>query len=214
MSNINLLPWREELREVRKKTFVVTSVIFAVVGSALTFGVWSYFNQTLSDQQQANQLIISSNSQVDEKLKALDGLQEQKKAIVARMGLIQDLQGQRPVTVRIVDELVQVMPKNVFLQKFSRDGELFTLEGKAENPNAVADLIRTMENSAWFRNVFMNSFVVATDKANSQAGQQVSILPREEEKYGTFIVTANVDKIEQKEVNTSAVPLTPKGSPQ
>ncbi|GAB3050052.1 PilN domain-containing protein [Acinetobacter apis] len=214
MSKINLLPWREELRETRKKSFVLISSAVAVVGIVLTAGVWSYFDHALTDQLKANQLIIDNNTQVDAKLKALDGLQEQKKAIVARMGLIQDLQGQRPVTVRIVDELVHVIPKHVFLQKLSRDGDMFVLDGKAENPDAVAEMMRSMENSLWFRNVFMSSFITSTEKDNQQTAQKMSILPREEEKYGTFMVTANLDKIAQKNVDESVEASVQGGSAQ
>ena len=77
----------------------------AALGVASVFSGWVYFDQKLDDQEQANQLIVSTNQNLDAQLKSLDGLQERRNAIIERMKLIQGLQGQRPITVRLVDEL-------------------------------------------------------------------------------------------------------------
>lgn len=128
MSKINLLPWRDELREQRKKTFVLIAILVAVLGVFAVFVTWMYFDQKLSDQEDANQLITSSNQQLDQKLKSLDGLQKQTQAIVERMKLIQDLQAQRPIAVRLIDQLARSVPSNMYLTKLERVGDRFTIE--------------------------------------------------------------------------------------
>ncbi|MCF8999024.1 PilN domain-containing protein [Acinetobacter nectaris] len=190
MSKINLLPWRDELRETRKKAFVFISVLAALIGIVITALAWFYFNQRLNDQTQANQIVTTSNQELDQKLKSLDGLQERRKEIVDRMHLIQNLQSQRPVVVRLLDELPRVIPKNVFLTKFTRNGNSFTFEGRAESPNAVAEMMRLMSASPWYRNVFMSSFLANDNKGT--ANMPSSVVPRDEDKYGTFIVTADL----------------------
>lgn len=122
------------------------------------------FESKLNDQEQANQLIISTNQNLDQQLKTLNGLQEQRDAIIERMKLIQGLQSQRPVVVRLVDELVRVTPAAMYLTKFSRTGDKFTIEGKAESPNTVAELLRNLEASPWYRNAFMSSFLATEEK--------------------------------------------------
>lgn len=91
-----------------------------VLGITTVFGGWFYFDHKLDDQEQANQLIMSTNQNLDQQLKTLNGLQEQRDAIIERMKLIQGLQSQRPVVVRLVDELVRVTPSAMYLTKFSR----------------------------------------------------------------------------------------------
>lgn len=107
MAKINLLPWRDELREKRKKEFIVFCIAAAAVGVLLVALAWFFYNAKLQDQEQANQLVISTNQNLDVQLKSLEGLQEQRNAIVERMKLIQGLQSQRPIAVRLVDELVR-----------------------------------------------------------------------------------------------------------
>ena len=192
MAKINLLPWRDELREQRKKKFVAFCVGVAALGVASVFSGWVYFDQKLDDQEQANQLIVSSNQNLDAQLKSLDGLQERRNAIIERMKLIQGLQGQRPITVRLVDELVRVTPPTMYLTKFTRTGDKFTIEGKAESPNTVAELLRNLEASPWYRNAFMNSFLAAEEKKDKTAA---SLVPRVEENYGSFVVTVDLGEI-------------------
>lgn len=164
MATINLLPWRDGLREQRKKQFIILCFGVVVLGITTVFAGWFYLNQKLNDQEQANQLIISTNQNLDQQLKTLNGLQEQRDAIIERMKLIQGLQSQRPVVVRLVDELVRVTPAAMYLTKFSRTGDKFTIEGKAESPNTVAELLRNLEASPWYRNAFMSSFLVTEEK--------------------------------------------------
>ncbi len=198
MAKINLLPWRDALREKRKKEFIAICIGAFFVGVLGVGSTWLYFDNRLQDQEQANQLIVSTNQNLDIQLKSLEGLQEQRNAIVERMKLIQGLQGQRPIAVHLVDELVRVTPSNVYITKFSRLGDKFTLEGKAESPNTVAELLRNLEASSWYRNAFMSSFL-ATEEKKDQAAS--SIVPRIEDSYGTFTVTADLDAIAQPELS-------------
>ncbi|WHP04843.1 MULTISPECIES: PilN domain-containing protein [Acinetobacter] len=206
MAKINLLPWRDELREQRKKKFVAFCVGVAALGVASVFSGWVYFDQKLGDQEQANQLIVSTNQNLDTQLKSLDGLQERRNAIIERMKLIQGLQGQRPITVRLVDELVRVTPPTMYLTKFTRLGDKFTIEGKAESPNTVAELLRNLEASPWYRNAFMNSFLAADENKNKTA---TSLVPRVEENYGSFVVTVDLGEIgTTAEAGPTAAPAT------
>ena len=186
MATINLLPWRDGLREQRKKQFIILCFGVVVLGITTVFAGWVYLNQKLNDQEQANQLIISTNQNLDQQLKTLNGLQEQRDAIIERMKLIQGLQSQRPVVVRLVDELVRVTPAAMYLTKFSRTGDKFTIEGKAESPNTVAEL------SPWYRNAFMSSFLATEEKKDKAIS---SLLPRVEDSYGSFVVTVDVGEM-------------------
>jgi len=201
MAQINLLPWRDEVKEQRKKNFIVVCIFSALLAGILLFLTWMYFDHQLSDQQRANQLVTDTNTELDKQLKSLEGLKDKRTAIIERMKLIQNLQQQRPITVHLIDDLVRVVPNNVYLTKFSRTGDSFAIEGRAESPNAVADMMRMMEASPWYRNVFMSSFLANTPSNNNTPS---SVIPRIEEKYGTFIVTANLDAAAQQVEKTGA----------
>lgn len=200
---INLLPWRSELREKRKKAFITHCVIAGILGAASVFGVYMYYSQQLSEQEQANQMITAENAKLDEQLKSLEGLEKRRAQITERMKLIEGLQGQRPVIVRLVDEVVRMTPTEMYLTQFQRAENKFTFTGKAQDPNVVAEFLRNLEASPWFRNAFMNSYLAADDKMNAstnstnpqQNAQGVSsLVQRPELSYGTFVVTVDLDQ--------------------
>ena len=198
MAKINLLPWREERREQKKKQFIYICIAVVLLAILTVSATWFILNHKLQDQEQANQLIVSTNQSLDIQLKSLEGLQERRNAVIERMKLIQGLEGQRPVAVRLVDELVRVVPKTVYLTKFTRTGNKFTIEGKAESPNAVAEFLRGLEASQWYRNAFMNSFLAAPEVKEKAPS---SVIPRIEESYGSFIVTVDLGSIVQPAPN-------------
>lgn len=205
MAKINLLPWRAELREQRKKEFITINVaifLLAVVCSGL---IWMFFNAKLNDQMTANQQIISANTALDLRLKDLDGLQAQRDEILSRMKVIQDLQGQRPIVVRLFDELVRITPNGMYLTRFQRAGDKFTIEGRAESPNTVSELLRNLESSVWFRNAFMNSFQgVIEGEAAAPAPVSGGVVPRAEVNYGQFVVSVDLSSPEELTATISA----------
>lgn len=206
MARINLLPWRDELRVKRNNEFVAICVGALFLGLAAAGSTWFYYDHKLQDQEQANQLIVSTNQNLDVQLKALEGLQEQRDAIVERMKLIQGLQTQRPIAVHLIDEIVRVTPSNMYITKFQRSGDKFTIEGKAESPNTVAELLRNLEASSWYRNAFMNAFLVA--EASKEKAPS-SVIPRVEESYGSFTVTVDLDQINQPVLTEEQQPVSP-----
>lgn len=191
MAQINLLPWREAQREERKKEFLTINVAVFVLAAVLSGLAWMVFDHTLSEQQQANQQVSSENTKLDTQLKSLDGLQARRDEIISRMKVIQDLQGQRPVVVRIFDDLPRLIPANVYLTQFARAGDKFTITGKAQSPNDVSEFLRNLEASPWFRNAFMNSFQgvpVATGTSTSGG-----VAPRPEDSYGSFVISVDLE---------------------
>jgi type IV pilus assembly protein PilN len=191
MAKINLLPWREALREQRKKEFISITIGVFLLGLVLSALAWAFVNQRVNDQQQANQLVQTANSELDVRLKALDGLQARRDEIIERMKLIQDLQGKRPVVVRLFDEMARLTPDQMFITRFERTDNKFTITGRAESPNTVSEFLRNLENSPWFRNAFMNSYQGAATAQQKPSG---TVLPRPEDNYGEFLVTVDISE--------------------
>ena len=56
----------------------------------------------------------------------------------------------------------------------------------------MAELLRNLEASPWYRNAFMNSFLAAEEKKDKAVS---SLVPRVEENYGSFVVTVDLGEI-------------------
>lgn len=190
MTHINLLPWREQQREQKKRQFIVISVAVALFALLLLSLLWSYLAYQLKQQQQANQLIVNNQQQLELQLKQQQRVTEQAQQTMAHMQMMQGLQGQRPVTARLMDELARLMPADAYITKLSRRMNTLTIEGQAASPHVVANLLAQLEASTWFRQASMQSFV-----ANDETKAVNTVLARFEDRYGSYVVTVDLAEI-------------------
>ncbi|WP_348549351.1 PilN domain-containing protein [Psychrobacter sp. KFRI-CH2-11] len=199
MARINLLPWRAEERERRNKEFITLVVAVTLLTLLAAFATWSYFNNELEEQLDANALIEQENARLDTVLSEIDSLEQRREDIISRMQVIQDLQGRRPVPVRLWDDLAKAMPSALYLNNLKREGDVITLTGLADNPNVVSNLIRNLDSSKWMGNSAVSniqqniSAYQATPALNNtiNTGEQTRpVYP--EDSYVQFVVTTKV----------------------
>ena len=132
MAHINLLPWRDRLREERKREFLTIMVGFVIIAGGLVLLVDRYFNREIDIQTSRNDFIRNEITVLDGQVAEINELRQQKEDIRARMNVITDLQGTRPVIVRIFDELARTLPDGVFYESLQRTGNVIAIEGIAE----------------------------------------------------------------------------------
>ena len=204
MARINLLPWRQEIRERKNKEFMTLLIAVLLLSLLGAFAAWSYFNRELEQQQQANESIKQANTDLDKALEKISTLEQQRNDIIERMKVIQDLQGRRPVPVHVWDDIARLVPAQMYLTNMKREGDVITFTGQADDPNVVSTFIRNLDGSQWLA----DSAVVSLSQPNAVAYQNQTARstapnnangtgaePRPEypeDKYITFVVTTNI----------------------
>ena len=151
MPRINLLPWRAELRQRRKKEFLVALAGSLVVAlgtvylSKLTVQGWT------SSQQARNTVLRGEIAELDKQIQEITGLEAQRDRLVARMRVIAQLQRSRPEVVHLFDEIVNAIPEGVHLLEVSQQGARIGLKGAAQSSTRVSALMRNIDDSEWLR---------------------------------------------------------------
>ncbi|MCP2065006.1 PilN domain-containing protein [Pseudomonas laurylsulfatiphila] len=150
MARINLLPWREERREVRRKRFLLV-LVAAMAG---TMGAVLVANQAISravDRQIArNDYIGRQIAVVDERITQINDLKARRQQLVERMRIIQDLQDNRQLSGRIFDQLARALPDGVYFTEVRMTGKTLSITGAAQSNSRVSDLMRSLEASDGF----------------------------------------------------------------
>ncbi|VVM46614.1 PilN domain-containing protein [Pseudomonas fluorescens] len=150
MARINLLPWREERREVRRKRFLLI-LVAAMVGAT---GAVLVANQAIGaaiDRQIArNDYLARQIALVDERITQINDLKDRRQQLVERMHIIQDLQGNRQTSGRIFDQLARTLPEGVYFTEVKMTAKTLSITGAAQSNNRVSDLMRNLEASDWF----------------------------------------------------------------
>lgn len=149
MAKINLLPWREELRLERKRQFIGTLGLAAIVGALVSLLVHMSFESKIDGQQARNTYLKNEITQLDKKISEIEKLEKQRDELLNRMQIVQSLQQSRPLVVRLFDELVRQMPTGVYLTKFNRKGLKLTLSGKSESTPRISAFMRNIDKSQW-----------------------------------------------------------------
>jgi type IV pilus assembly protein PilN len=183
-TKINLLPWRAELREQRKKEFIAITGGVAGVGLAVFLAWLTALSSLIEYQQERNGKLKSEIATLDKRIEEVMALKKQREQMIDRMNVIQGLQGTRPAIVYIYDELVRKQPEGLWYTKIERKDKKIMIDGTAESNNRISSLMEGLKSSDWFENPLLTKV-----EANPNAGEQ-----------GTnFHMTINV--AERKSVN-------------
>ena len=168
MARINLLPWREQLREERRKRFLTVLVGVAVVGVGIVLLASHLFNNAIDRQVARNSHIQSEIAKLDRRISQISELKARRKQLLERMKIIQDLQGNRPIIGRIFDQMARTLPDGVYFTGVKMTGKSIAIAGNAESNNRVSDLMRNLEASPWLE---APSLTEVKTNAASDAGQ-------------------------------------------
>lgn len=170
MAHINLLPWREQLREERRREFIVLLLGVIIIAAGIIFLADRSFRNDMAYQRSRNAFISQQMLVLDARIAEINQLRRQKEQINARMMVIQDLQGSRPLIVRIFDELVRALPAGVYYNSLQRRGDILEISGIAESNNRVSELMRRLDDSRWFSNPNLQQISAANAAATEAEG--------------------------------------------
>tara|TARA_R110002072_G_scaffold45422_7_gene126386 strand:+ start:10344 stop:10934 length:591 start_codon:yes stop_codon:yes gene_type:complete len=167
MPSINLRPWREELRAERQKQFISTLIGIAIVTAGLVFLWQDFVGSQIEYQNSRNAYLKTSMVDLDKKIKEIKELKTEKQKLLDRMKVIQDLQGTRPIIVRVMDELVRSLPDGLYYTRLERKNDEISIIGMAESNNRISGLMRNFESSEWFSSPNLKDVSAVAKKENN-----------------------------------------------
>jgi type IV pilus assembly protein PilN len=173
MPRINLLPWREQERKVRRREFgvaagaaVVAALVFAL-GGKLVYSSW------IDAQNQENNLLKKEIVKLDAEIADIQDLEERRQRLLARMEIIDKLQRKRPEIVHQFDELVRTVPDGVYLSSLKQTGKKLEIKGVAQSSTRVSTFMRNIDSSTWMDSPELQ--VVETAKDSPTGGSSFTV---------------------------------------
>jgi len=150
MVKINLRSWREERNEQAQKKFTFNLLLTVVLAVSMILALGAYYDYQTQRQVDRNNYLNANINQLKAKIKEIENLKKLKDKRLARLNTIQTLQGNRPLIVRYFDELVRVLPEELYYVSLVRVGEKLTVIGLANRNQDVSQFMRNLNNSQWF----------------------------------------------------------------
>lgn len=151
MPQINLLPWRAELRAKRRNQFFI-GLGGAVVAAALVVGLANLvMGSVVKNQNTRNGVLQAEIQSLDERIEEILDLESKKDRLLARMEIIEQLQRSRPEIVHVFDQLVRTLPDGVSLSAIKQSGVSIEIKGQAESNTRVSAFMRNIDKSQWLK---------------------------------------------------------------
>jgi len=151
ITRINLLPWREELRQEQKKQFALMAVMTCVLAAAIVGLIHFQMQAKIDYQLSRNSFMTNEIKKVDEEIKEISELKKVRRSLIERMEVIQDLQGSRPSIVHLFSEIVASVPNGVYLESLAQTGSNLLINGQAESNARVSTYMRNLSASEWLK---------------------------------------------------------------
>lgn len=170
MATINLLPWRDKRREEQKRAYLAVLGMVALAAALSVVLADRLVNGQIEEQRARNSYISGNIRELDKQVAEIRDLQRKRNQLIERMRVIQQLQGNRPIIVRVLDQLVRTVPDGVFYTSVAARGNSINITGVAESNNRVSSLMRRLDASEWLKGPNLDAVRAAPafgDQANT-----------------------------------------------
>jgi type IV pilus assembly protein PilN len=170
-ARINLLPHREERRKRSRQHFATVSGGTAIIGIALAFLMYQYYERQISTQNDRNTFLATEIKKLDKDIAEINELRNQIQALLARKQIIETLQADRAQTVHLLEQMVRQMPEGVYLQSMRQTSQKVHIVGYAQSNARVSTLMRNIEASPWLDQPLLVEVKAATTADKKRVSQ-------------------------------------------
>ena len=154
---INLLPHREEARKRAKESFYAKMILSALVGAGIAVVIFGGLAALEAQQSSVNAILMAENTALDAQVKKIEEARKVINALEARREAVENLQEDRSLVVRWMEDLARLTPEGVYLTKIVQQGLTLKVEGRAMSVDHISQFIKntsqgnmqTITNSSW-----------------------------------------------------------------
>lgn len=159
LHSVNLLPWRDELRARHKNRFFGIVALGLLAAFILQWGMGAYIEGQASDQRARLQYLNSYIAELDRKIDALKKVEQEHKALLTRLAVVEKLQMKRNKPTDFMNLLPPLIPEGVYVDKIKMNGTHIRLSGISDTTSRLATMLDNLESSPLVGNVEMHSIV-------------------------------------------------------
>ena len=151
LTRINLLPYREEIKQRKQQQFKVLMLGAFAVGLGLAAATYLGIDNAISNQEGRNNFLQTEIDRLDRELGEIDKLQQEKEAFLAKKLKVEELQEKRYQAAYILDSLNTLTPDNTYLTALEAESPTsYKISGHAISDNKIAVMMRSLPSTGIF----------------------------------------------------------------
>ena len=151
LTRINLLPYREEIKQRKQQQFKILMLGAFAVGLGLAAATYLGIDSAISNQEGRNNFLQTEIDRLDRELGEIDKLQQEKEAFLAKKLKVEELQEKRYQAAYILDSLNALTPDNTYLTALEAESATsYKISGHAISDNKIAVMMRSLPSTGIF----------------------------------------------------------------
>lgn len=151
LTRINLLPYREEIKQRKQQQFKILMLGAFAVGLGLAAATYLGIDSAISNQEGRNNFLQTEIDRLDRELGEIDKLQQEKEAFLAKKLTVEELQEKRYQAAYILDSLNTLTPDNTYLTALEAESPTsYKISGHAISDNKIAVMMRSLPSTGIF----------------------------------------------------------------
>ena len=151
LTRINLLPYREEIKQRKQQQFKVLMLGAFAVGLGLAAATYLGIDNAIRNQEGRNNFLQTEIDRLDRELGEIDKLQQEKEAFLAKKLKVEELQEKRYQAAYILDSLNALTPDNTYLTALEAESPTsYKISGHAISDNKIAVMMRSLPSTGIF----------------------------------------------------------------
>jgi type IV pilus assembly protein PilN len=150
MIRINLLPVRR--RRVEESIRKEVSIFFLLLGLSLAVMGYLHVAQTgeIEQMSQEKKRLSEEITRHQARQKELKDLEAKKKLLLQKLEIIDNLQANRDIVVRVLEQLATTVPSDkMWFRRVSQQGTSLTLDGVARGNETIAQFMEVLAKSPY-----------------------------------------------------------------
>ncbi|OHR44752.1 pilus assembly protein PilP [Neisseria sp. HMSC064F04] len=148
---INLLPYREEIKQRKRQQFKILMLSSLLIGVGLSAIAYLAINNAISDQESRNTFLEAEITKLDNDLGEIKKLQQEKENFLAKKQKVEELQEKRSQAAYIIDSLNVVIPDNTYITSLDAENPTsYKITGRAISDNKIAMFMRSLPSTGIF----------------------------------------------------------------
>ena len=160
MARINLLPWRDDRRQIRKREFWTQMGVAAAASVLAVFGGMMFMDKQNELQEANNAFLTAEIAKLDAKIVEIQALEKNKAKLLKKKEIIENLQGDRSLMVHIFEQMARTIPDGVALAAIKQTADSIQLDGRAQSEARVAQYMRNLDDSPYLKDPDLNIVAV------------------------------------------------------
>ncbi len=126
-------------------------LVGALIGVLAAGGYWWYLNGKLKEKQDE---VVQEQKEVDALqavIKEVEDFKRKKKGLADKIAVINELKSNQRGPVRVMDYISRALPELLWLDRLKMNASTIEVEGRAFNPNAVANFMDNLDKVPEFK---------------------------------------------------------------